>query len=193
MVIVRSLFLGLRDPFQMTVLWLINWGYHILTNWDDPWSSVFASDGFMLLIPSGRRGKQQPRKRKQKGNVYRGRVQRLEYIVSTNRSNPEIKGGVPISVTCSVWYEVMTLRDITKTWTESRSDSRQTSVSYQVTMLAALGSMGKVANNPQIQKLSFTTYISRVPQRHKHILYHELLIIFGQQIGSKPKYSNMGW
>ena len=193
MVIVRSLFLGLRDPFQMTVLWLINWGYHTLTNWDDPWSSVFASDGFMVLIPSGRRGKQQPHKRKQKGNVYRGRVQRLEYIVSTNRSNPEIKGGVPISVTCSVWYEVMTLRDITKTWTESRSDSRQTPVSYQVTMLAALGSMGKVANNPQIQKLSFTTYISRVPQRHKHILYHELLIIFGQQIGSKPKYSNMGW
>ena len=53
--------------------------------------------------------------------------------------------------------------------------------------------MGKVANNAQIQKLSFTTYIRRVPQRHKHILYHELLIIFGQQIGSKPKYSNMGW
>lgn len=148
----------------------------------------------MLLIPSGRRGKQQPRKRKQKGNVYRGRVQRLEYIYFlTNRSNPEIKGGVPISVTCSVWYEVMTLRDITKIWTESRSDSRQTSVSYQVTMLAPLGSMGKVANNAQIQKLSFTTYISRVPQRHKHIVYHELLRIFGQQIGSKPKYSNMGW
>lgn len=112
---------------------------------------------------------------------------------STNRSNPEINGGVPISVTCSVWYEVMTLRDITKIWTESRSDSRQTSVSYQVTMLAPLGSMGKVANNSQIQKLSFTTYISRVPQRHKHILYHELLIIFGQQIGTKPKHSNMGW
>ena len=32
--------MGLWDPFQRAVSWLINGGYYLLTNWDDPPSRV---------------------------------------------------------------------------------------------------------------------------------------------------------